>query len=100
MVSLIIHTTGRRVDARTIGEFFGALGVNIGLGFGFRELARGVIRVIPFWGNAVSGALAAAGTYAIGHAAIAYFVDVQPLDRVSANYREWKKKRRVADKKR
>ena len=92
MVSLIIHTTGRRADARMIGEFFGALGINVGLGFGFRELARSVIKVIPFWGNAVSGALAAAGTYAIGHAAIAYFVDVQPLDRVSANFRKRKKK--------
>jgi len=94
MVSLIVHTTGRRADVRMIGEFFGALGINVGLGFGFRELARSLIKVIPF-GNAVSGALAAAGTYAIGQAAITYFIDVQPLERVSATFREWRETRKA-----
>ena len=79
MVGLIIHTTGRRVDARLITEFLGALGFGAAAGFVFREAARLAIRVVPFWGHAVSGLVAGAGTYAIGRAAIAYFIDDAPL---------------------
>ena len=45
----------------------------------FREAARIAVRIVPFWGNAVSGVVAGAGTYAIGRAAIAYFIDDAPL---------------------
>lgn len=79
MVGLIIHTTGRRVDARLIAEFLGALGLGAAAGFAFREAARIAVRIIPFWGHAVSGLVAGAGTYAIGRAAIAYFIDDAPL---------------------
>lgn len=79
MVGLIIHTTGRRVDARLITEFLGALGLGAAAGFAFREAARIAVRIIPFWGHAVSGFVAGAGTYAIGRAAIAYFIDDTPL---------------------
>jgi hypothetical protein len=43
------------------------------------EAARVAVRIVPFWGNAVSGFVAGAGTYAIGRAAIAYFVDDSPI---------------------
>lgn len=79
MVGLIIHTTGRPVTLKLIGEFLSALGLSVGAGFAFREAARAVVRVIPFWGNAISGFVAGAGTYAIGRAAIAYFVDDSPI---------------------
>jgi uncharacterized protein (DUF697 family) len=79
MVGLIIHTTGRRVDARLITEFLGALGLGAAAGFAFREAARIAVRIVPFWGHAVSGLIAGAGTYAIGKAAIAYFIDDAPL---------------------
>lgn len=79
MVGLIIHTTGRRVDARLVGEFLAALGLGAAAGFVFREAARAAVRIVPFWGNAVSGLVAGAGTYAIGRAAIAYFIDDTPL---------------------
>ena len=79
MVGLIIHTTGRPVNARLITEFLGALGLGAAAGFAFREIARIAIRIIPFWGHAVSGLIAGAGTYAIGKAAIAYFIDDTPL---------------------
>jgi uncharacterized protein (DUF697 family) len=79
MVGLIIHTTGRRVDARLISEFLGALGLGAAAGFAFREAARIAIKIVPFWGHAVSGLIAGAGTYAIGKAAIAYFIDDAPL---------------------
>lgn len=79
MVGMIIHTTGRPVTLKLVGEFLGALGLSVGAGFVFREAARAAVRFIPFWGNAVSGFVAGAGTYAIGRAAIAYFVDDSPI---------------------
>ena len=80
MVGLIIYTTGKPVTARTFGEFLGALGLNIGAGILFREGARAIIRIVPVWGNAVSGMVAGAGTYAVGRAAIAYFIEDIPIN--------------------
>ncbi len=79
MVGMIIHTTGRPFSARLVAEFFGALGFNIGAGLVLREGARAIVRVVPIWGNAVSGFIAGAGTYAIGKAAIAYFIEETPI---------------------
>ena len=79
MVGMIIHTTGRPATLKLVGEFLGALGLSVGAGFVFREAARAAVRIVPFWGNAVSGFVAGAGTYAIGRAAIAYFVDDSPI---------------------
>lgn len=80
MVGLIIHTTGRPVGPKLIAEFLAALGIGAAAGFVFRETARIAVRIVPFWGNAVSGLVAGAGTYAIGRAAIAYFIDDTPLE--------------------
>jgi uncharacterized protein (DUF697 family) len=79
MVGMIVHTTGRPFSARLAAEFLGALGFNIGAGLVLREGARALVRVVPIWGNAVSGFVAGAGTYAIGKAAIAYFIDQTPI---------------------
>jgi uncharacterized protein (DUF697 family) len=79
MVGMIIHTTGRPVTLKLVGEFLSALGLSVGVGFLFREAARVAVRIVPFWGNAISGFVAGAGTYAIGRAAIAYFVDDSPI---------------------
>lgn len=87
MVGLIIYTTGKPVSPRLFAEFLGALGFNIGVGLLFREGARAVIKVVPLWGNAVSGMVAGAGTYAIGHAAIAYFIDGVPLSETKKLFR-------------
>ena len=80
MVTLIIQTTQRRASPKLVAEFLGALGFNIGAGFLFRESARALIKIFPFWGNAVSGLVAGAGTYAIGQAAIAYFIEGLPVE--------------------
>ncbi|MEI6279294.1 MAG: hypothetical protein WCQ16_07935 [Verrucomicrobiae bacterium] len=79
MVGMIVHTTGRPFGARLAAEFLGALGFNIGVGLVLRESARALVRVVPVWGNAVSGFVAGAGTYAIGKAAIAYFIEETPI---------------------
>ena len=75
MVSGIMHVSGRELGLKSAAEFFGALGLNIGVGMIFREGARAAVKLLPGWGNAISGGVAAAGTYAIGRSAIGYFIE-------------------------
>ena len=75
MVAGVMHIGGRELSLRAAAEFVGALGMNIGVGMVFRESARAAVKVLPGWGNAISGGIAAAGTYGIGRAATSYFID-------------------------
>jgi uncharacterized protein (DUF697 family) len=75
MVAGIMHVSGRELGLRSAAEFFGALGFNIGAGMAFREGARAAAKLLPGWGNAISGGVAAAGTYAVGRSAIGYFIE-------------------------
>jgi uncharacterized protein (DUF697 family) len=79
MVAGVMHIGGRELSLRAAAEFVGALGANIGFGMVFREGARAAVKVLPGWGNAISGGIAAAGTYGIGRAATSYFIDGIPL---------------------
>jgi uncharacterized protein (DUF697 family) len=79
MVAGVMHIGGRELSFRAAAEFVGALGANIGFGMVFREGARAAVKVLPGWGNAISGGIAAAGTYGIGRAATSYFIDGLPL---------------------
>lgn len=79
MVGLIVYTSGKRVSPRLFAEFLGAMGLSIGAGMLFRESARALVKIVPLWGNTVSGMVAGAGTYAIGRAAIAYFIEEVPI---------------------
>jgi uncharacterized protein (DUF697 family) len=82
MVAGVMHIGGRELSLRAAAEFVGALGANIGVGMVFREGARAAVKVLPGWGNAISGGIAAAGTYGIGRAATSYFIDGIPLSDV------------------
>ena len=77
-VSLIVGIawiSGRQLDFKAAGEFLTGLGVNLGAAFALREAARALIKfVFPGAGGVVSGAVAFAGTLAIGTAARAYFL--------------------------
>jgi uncharacterized protein (DUF697 family) len=75
MVSGIMHISGRAVNVKSAGEFLAALGVNAGAGLAFREGARALLKFLPGWGNVISGAIAGGGTYALGRAASAYFIE-------------------------
>ena len=75
MVAGVMHISGRELGLKAAAEFFGALGLNIGFGMVCREGARAAVKLIPGWGNAISGGIAAAGTYAIGRSATAYFIE-------------------------
>jgi uncharacterized protein (DUF697 family) len=69
---------GQGWDRRSVSEFLGLLGMGVGAGYVARLLGREVIKLIPGWGQTVGamwGATASgAATYALGHAASAYFV--------------------------
>jgi uncharacterized protein len=75
MVTGIMHVSGRALGLKSAAEFFGALGINVGVGMIFREGARAAAKFLPGWGNAISGGVAAAGTYAVGRSAIGYFIE-------------------------
>lgn len=75
MVSLIIYASGREFSLRLAGEFAASLGIGFGAGLVFRETARAAVKILPVWGNMISGGVAGAGTYAMGRAAIAYYIE-------------------------
>lgn len=79
MVAGIMYISGREMSAKAAAEFIAALGASVGVGLALREGARAALKFLPGWGNAVSGAIAGAGTYALGRAATAYFVEGIPL---------------------
>ena len=58
-----------------VGFAIAALGANVGAGMLLREGTRAVLKFFPGWGNVVCGMVAGAGTYAIGRAAIVYFLE-------------------------
>ena len=94
MVSGIIFTTGRTWSGRLARDFLAALGANIGMAFLFREGARAAAKFLPGWGNAISGGIAGAGTYAIGRAASTYFIEGLPMTEARRRFQFFKKKNR------
>lgn len=79
MVSGIMYLSGRERSLRAATEFIGALGANVGVGVLLREGTRAVLKFFPGWGNVICGMVAGAGTYAIGRAAIAFFLEGMSL---------------------
>ncbi len=80
MVAGIIYISGRELSFKLATEFLGTMGINVGVGLVLREGARAAIRaaaklLLPGVGNAISGFVAASGTYAIGRAATAYYIE-------------------------
>jgi uncharacterized protein (DUF697 family) len=91
LVASIMHISGREMSAKLAAEFIAALGANIGLGLALREGTRAAVKFIPGWGNAISGAVAGAGTYSVGHSAVAYFIDGVSLQDARGIFRRRKK---------
>ena len=91
MVAGIMHISGREMSLKLAGEFTAALGANLGLGLALREGTRAAVKLIPGWGNAISGAVAGAGTYSMGHAAVAYFIEGVSLTDARGIFRRRKK---------
>ena len=79
MVIVIGYVSGRRFSVSTLAEFLGAMGLNTGVGFAARTLSRQVAKLMPFAGSAASAAVAYGTTVGLAQAAIAYFIEGQPL---------------------
>jgi uncharacterized protein (DUF697 family)/predicted GTPase len=73
MIALVGGISCRTVSRETAAEFLTASGVAVGAGFALRTLAQQVVKAVPFAGAALSGAIAGAGTYALGKSAETYF---------------------------
>jgi uncharacterized protein (DUF697 family) len=93
MVSGIMYISGRERSLRAATEFMTALGANVGVGVLLREGARAMLKFFPGWGNVVCGMVAGAGTYAIGRAATAYFLEGASLKEAKQTYLKNRKKR-------
>lgn len=77
MTGAIAYTSGRPVNAKSLTEFAGAIGVNVGAGLAMRELVRALVQLIPVAGSFVSASIAASATYTLGKSAKKYFI-VEP----------------------
>jgi uncharacterized protein (DUF697 family) len=69
LVLRIALAYGQEIDRERAVELLGV----VGLGFGLRTVARELLDLVPVAGWAVKGAVAYAGTKALGEAAVRYF---------------------------
>jgi len=94
LVSLIASLSGRDISLDTAKEFIFSMGGITGAGYAFRLLAQQASKLLnaiwPGSGSAVSSAVAAAGTSAIGKAAIAYYIDDKTMDEAKKKFEETK----------
>jgi uncharacterized protein len=95
MVSGVMYVSGRERSLKAATEFVGAVGANVGAGMLLREGARAMLKFFPGWGNVVCGMVAGAGTYAIGHAASAYFLEGVTLSEARRTYLRKRKRKKV-----
>jgi len=93
MVSGIMYLSGRERSLRAATEFIGAIGANVGVGMLLREGVRAVLKFFPGWGNVVCGMVAGGGTYAIGRAASAFFLEGVSLKEARRTYLSSRKRR-------
>ncbi len=91
MAAGIIYISGGELNMKSGLKFLGSLGASIGLGFVLRETARSAAKLVPGFGYAVSGAVAAGGTMAVGRAAIAFFIDGMTLPETKKIFRRKRK---------
>ena len=92
MVSAIMYVSGRERSVRAATEFVGAIGANLGVAMVLREGVRALLKFVPGWGNVVCGMVAGAGTYGIGRAAIAFFIEGVSLKEARRTYVASRKK--------
>jgi uncharacterized protein (DUF697 family) len=81
LVLRIADAYGFEIDRDRLPEVLGVLGS----GLGFRAVARRAIGAVPVVGWAVKGAVAYAGTRALGEAAVRYFERRAPVTRVAGS---------------
>lgn len=93
-VIMIAYLSGNEVDAKAAREFIVSLGAVFLFGFGLRFVAQQgtkLLNVVPGAGSAISGGIAYSGTYSIGKAAIAYYINGKSLDEAKKEAEKAKK---------
>ncbi|MFB6351227.1 MAG: YcjF family protein [Bradymonadaceae bacterium] len=80
MIATVAHLGGRQFRLKTVGEFAAAIGLNVGAGYALRELARAILQLVPFAGSVISSGIATGATYALGNAAVEYFIGGGKID--------------------
>ncbi|HEX2999600.1 MAG TPA: DUF697 domain-containing protein, partial [Armatimonadota bacterium] len=94
MIIGIGYIAGHELSKENATKFLGALGANVGVGLVFRETARALVKfVFPGAGLLISAGVAAAGTWAIGEAAIKYFIEGVSIDDVKQAFGKRKEER-------
>ncbi len=87
LITGIAYVSGRQMSKAAAREFLAALGANVGAAFALREGARALAKfVFPGVGSAVSAGVAFAGTWGLGEAAIAYFIEKRPIAEARARF--------------
>lgn len=94
LVALIASLSGRDISLDTAKEFIFSMGGVAGLGYAFKLIAQQAAKFLngiwPGSGSAVSAGIAAAGTSAIGKAAIAYYIEGKTMDEAKKKFEEAK----------
>lgn len=94
LVTGVAYVSGREVSKKAAREFLVALGANVGAAFALREGARALAKfVFPGAGSAISAGVAFAGTWALGEAAITYFIEKRPIEEARERFRRKKKEK-------
>lgn len=95
LVTLIASLSGRDISLDTAKEFVFSVGGIAGAGYTFKLVAQQAAKFLnavwPGSGSAVSSAIAAVGTSAIGKAAIAYYIDNKTMAEAKKSFEENKK---------
>lgn len=89
MITSIAYISGRKLSKENAREFITALGVNVGTGFTLREGTRALGKVVfPVGGHVISAGVAFGGTWGIGEAAIAYFLENSSIQDAKSKFKE------------
>lgn len=91
MVMGISFLSDRASRARLVAEWTAGMGINVGAGVALRAAARSLIKLVPGFGGAISGAVAAGGTWALGMAAIKYFIEGATIDETREEFERVKR---------
>ncbi len=93
LVAGTIYISGQELDMKLGAQFLAAMGINFGAAVVMRETARGLAKFVPGWGHAISGGVAGAGTYAIGRAAAAHFIEQTTMKDAQRLFQSVRKKK-------
>lgn len=98
-VTLIAYLSGQKIDSKMAREFILSLGgvalFGLGLRFVAQQGAKFLNVLIPGSGSAISSTIAYSGTYAVGKAAIAYYIDGKTKEQAKKEMEDAKKEEQL-----